>query len=148
MNFYNHDNSCYNHYDQGPNPFVTSLCEDVMHNDNFRTTRWTGSELQLTLMTIPCNSEIGLEIHCHTDQFLYIESGMGTMMMGKCKETLDYQCRVMSGTGIFVPKNTWHNLINTGCCPIKLFSIYAPPEHPHGTIHRTKSDSDRAESMQ
>lgn len=65
------------------------------------------------------------------------------MMMGECKNNLDYQCKVIPGAGIFVPANTWHNLVNTGCCPIKLFSVYAPPHHPHGTIHVTKADSDR-----
>ena len=146
MRFYNDYDSCYNQIDQGPYPFVTDLCQDTIQNNNFRTTRWTGMDLQLTLMTIPCNSEIGLEIHPDTDQFFYIESGNGIMMMGECKNNLDYQCKVIPGAGIFVPANTWHNLVNTGCCPIKLFSVYAPPHHPHGTIHVTKADSDREEN--
>lgn len=143
MRSYNNYDSCYNQRDQGPCPFVTNLCHDAMQNNNFRTARWTGFDLQLTLMSIPC--EIGLEIHYHNDQFLYIESGSGIMMMGQCKDNLDYQCKVSPGTGIFIPANTRHNLINTGDCPIKLFSVYAPPQHPHGTIHVTKADSDRAE---
>lgn len=143
MRYYNRYDSCYNQRDQGPYPFVTNICQDVMQNNNFRTARWTGYDLQLTLMCIPC--EIGLEIHHDNDQFLYIESGSGIMVMGQCKDNLDYKCKVSSGAGIFIPANTWHNLINTGDCPVKLFSIYAPPQHPHGTIHVTKEDSDRAE---
>ena len=148
MRSYNNYDSSNNQRDQGPDPFVTDICQNTIQNNNFRTTRWTGTDLQLTLMTIPCNSEIGLEIHHSNDQFLYIESGSGVMMMGQSKDNLDYQCKVAPGTGIFVPVNTWHNLINDGCHSIKLFSVYAPPHHPHGTIHVTKADSDREEEYQ
>lgn len=141
--YYNHGSCCTN-FDQGPNPFITNLCSNTIQNNNFRTALWTGMDLQLTLMSIPRHSEIGLEIHCDNDQFLYVESGLGNMMMGNCKEHLDYQCRVSTGSGIFIPANTWHNLINIGNCDLKLFSIYAPPQHPFGTIHRTKCDSDKA----
>ncbi len=146
MKSYNSDGSCCPKFDQGPNPFVTNLCKNTMNNNNFRAALWTGMDLQLTVMTIPCNSEIGLEIHCDHDQFLYIESGIGHMMMGSYKNCLDYQCKVTGGFGIFIPVNTWHNLINIGNCDLKLFSIYAPPQHPFGTIHHTKFDSDQAES--
>lgn len=140
-----HYNNYHNQIDEGPNPLVTNLRCNTMQNNNFRTAIWTGANLQLTLMTINQNSEIGLERHPNLDQFLYVESGSGLAMMGKCKCDLDYQCKVTSGSAIFIPANTWHNLINTGCRPLKLFSIYAPPQHPHGTVHRTKRDSDRNE---
>lgn len=136
--------SCFN-FDQGKHPFVTNLYNQTMQNDDFRKSLWTGCNLQLTLMTIAPHSEIGLEIHREHDQFLYIESGHGTVMMGDCKNCLDRQYHLSQGFGIFIPTNTWHNLINVGNCELKLFSIYAPLQHPFGTIHHTKCDADRAE---
>ena len=117
-----------------------------MSNDNFRTALWTGCDLQLTLMCIPPNSEIGLESHPDLEQFLYIESGQGIVVMGRHKECLNFKRQAFDNTAIIVPAGTWHNLINTGNCPIKLFSIYAPPQHPWGTIHKTKADADAAET--
>lgn len=132
-------------FDYGAKPFITNLKRDACANSNFRTARWTGSHLQLTLMCIPIGSEIGLEIHSDTDQFLYVESGNGLAMMGEQKECLDYQCSVSSQSAIFIPAGTWHNLKNMGNCDLKLFSVYAPPQHPFGTVHRHKVDSDHAE---
>lgn len=133
-----------NIYDCGDNPFVTNLKRETFFNNNFRTTRWTGANLQLTLMCIPPNSEIGLEMHPHLDQFLYIECGGGLMMMGNQKDYLKYQYNVSSQSAIIIPAGTWHNLKNNGCCDLKLFSIYAPPQHPFGTVHHTKFDSDNS----
>jgi mannose-6-phosphate isomerase-like protein (cupin superfamily) len=93
-------------------------------------------------MCIPPCGEIGLEIHPNVDQFLRLEEGRGIVMMGKCKERLDFQQKVCKDDAIFVPACTWHKLVNTGRTPIKLYSIYAPPNHPHGTVHRTKAESD------
>ena len=83
----NRQNNC---YDYGGKPFITDLAKDTYMNNNFRTARWTGDNLQLTLMCIPPCSEIGLEMHPSTDQFLYIEYGIGFAMMGKEKDCLDY----------------------------------------------------------
>lgn len=63
-------------------------------------------------------------------------------MMGKHKDRLDYRRKVSKDYAIFIPAGVWHNLVNTGRVPIKLYSIYAPPEHPHGTVHRTKEEAD------
>lgn len=131
-----------NLYDYGSKPFITNLKRDVCTNNNFRTARWTGTHLQLTLMCIPSGSEIGLEIHPDTDQFLYVESGNGLAMMGKQKECLDYQCSVSSQSAIFIPAGTWHNIKNMGSCNLKLFSIYAPPQHPFGTVDCRKPSDD------
>ena len=125
-------------YDYGNTPFITNMRRDVYQNRNFRTARWTGEHLQLTLMRIPKGSEIGLEKHPDVDQFLYIESGNGFAMMGSEKNTPDYCHHVSCGDGIFIPAGTWHNLKNIGYCDLKLFSIYAPPQHPFGTVHRYK----------
>lgn len=131
--------------DYGPKPFVTNIEEATKENNNFRTALWTGKHLQLTLMSIPVGGEIGLEIHPHLDQFIRIEEGEGIVMMGERKNCLDFRARVCEDFIFIIPAGTWHNLINTGKKPIKLYSIYAPPQHPHGTVHRTKADAEAAE---
>jgi mannose-6-phosphate isomerase-like protein (cupin superfamily) len=93
-------------------------------------------------MTIPVGSEIGLEMHSDVDQFLRLEQGQGLVMMGDREDCLNYRSNVSDDFAIFIPAGTWHNLLNTGTQPIKLYSIYAPPEHPPGTVHVTKADSD------
>lgn len=128
--------------DFGPEPFVTNIACASERNPFYRRTLWTGRHLQLTLMSIPPCGEIGLEVHPDDDQFLRIESGCGTVMMGANRERLAFQRPVGSGDAIFVPAGTWHNVVNTGKTPLKLYSIYAPPHHPHGTLHRTKEESD------
>ena len=134
--------------DYGPEPFITNINRDTINNQNFRTTLWTGEHLQLTLMSIPIGGEIGLEVHQDDDQFLRIESGSGVVMMGPDEKRLNYRSNVLPGFAIFIPAGTWHNLINTGTRPIKLYSIYAPPAHPHGTIHTTKEESDKAHEQE
>ena len=131
-----------NYMDRGPQPFITDICQAARDNPNYRTTLWTGKHLQLTLMCIPAGGEIGLEAHPNTDQFLRVESGSCLVMMGPQKNALQCRRRVQSGCAIFVPAGTWHNVVNTGRCPLKLSSIYAPPEHPHGTVHATKAVAD------
>jgi len=65
--------------------------------------------------------------------------------MGKTKDNLDMEKRIHSDSAIVVPAGTWHNIINTGNTPLKLYTIYAPPQHPFGTVHRTKADAMAAE---
>lgn len=128
--------------DYGPDPFVINIDRATMQNTNYRTALWTGCYLQLTLMSIPVNGEIGLEVHPDTDQFLRIESGNGLVMMGSSQDRLNYQRPVCSGFAIFVPAGTWHNIVNTGNQPLKIYTIYAPPHHPRGTIQATKAQAD------
>lgn len=90
-------------------------------------------------------NDIGLEVHPNVDQFLRIEEGQGLVKMGNSKDNLTFERRVSDNYAIIVPAGTWHNLINTGNTPIKLYTIYAPPEHPYGTVHRTKADAEAAE---
>lgn len=131
--------------DYGPEPFVVNIEEVTKNNNAFRTALWTGNHMQLTLMSIDVGSEIGLEIHPDVDQFLRIEEGQGLVKMGDRKDRLDIQERVHEDYAIIIPAGVWHNLINTGNRPLKLYSIYAPPQHPHGTVHRTKADAEAAE---
>ena len=130
--------------DSGPNPYVVDIEELTLENNNFRTTVWTGVNLQVTLMTIQPGDDIGLEVHEDHDQFLRIEQGLAEVQMGPTQlnlETWDAE----DDFAILVPAGTWHNVVNTGTQPLKLYSIYSPPEHPHGTIHETKEDAEAAE---
>ena len=129
--------------DYGPEPFVTNIDAATRQNPNYRTALWTGQYLQLTLMCIPPCGEIGLEVHPDTDQFLRIESGSGMTMMGPAKDRLNYQRPVCDGYAVFVPAGTWHNIINTGHSPLKIYTLYAPPHHPHGTVQATKAIADK-----
>lgn len=150
-NYDNYMNNYYNRYhstnanlirDYGPEPFVVNIEEITKANNTFRTALWTGEHLQLTLMNIPVGESIGLEIHPDTDQFLRLEQGEGLVQMGKDKNNLSFQKRVSNNFAFVVPAGTWHNLINIGNIPIKLYSIYAPPKHPRGTVHLTKADAE------
>ena len=134
--------------DVGPQPFVINIEAAAKQNSNYRTALWTGKHLQATLMSIPVGGDIGLEIHPDTDQFLRIEQGNGTIRMGTGKENLSFQTCVSSGSAIFIPAGIWHNLVNTGNIPLKLYTIYAPPHHPHGTVHKTKADALAAEHQE
>ena len=131
-----------NPVDFGPEPFVVNIARATQQNPFYRRTLWTGCHLQLTLMCIPPCGEIGLEVHPDNDQFLRLEEGQGIVMMGACRERLNFQRPVCQDDAIFVPAGTWHNVVNTGRTPLKLYAIYAPPHHPPGTVHRTKAESD------
>lgn len=131
--------------DCGPNPLVTNIARAAMQNTNYRTALWTGDYLQLTLMCIPAGGEIGLEVHPDTDQFLRIEAGNGMVTMGPSRDRIELHRPVCNGCAVFVPAGTWHNIVNTGCKPLKIYTIYAPPHHPHGTVQATKAEADMQE---
>lgn len=131
--------------DHGPGPFIVDIRKATIHNDTFRTALWTGSHLQLTLMTILPGEDIGLEVHPNVDQFLRIEEGQGLTQMGNRKDNLTLRQPVFDDFAIFVPAGTWHNITNTGNRPLKLYSIYAPPDHPWGTVHQTKAIAEAEE---
>jgi len=130
--------------DNGPNPYVVNIEELTVSNTNFRTASWTGSQLQMTLMAIDPGDDIGLEVHDDHDQFLRIEQGTAKVEMGPTETDLQ-EWSAEDDFAIFVPAGTWHNVTNTGDQPLKLYSIYAPPEHEHGTVHATKAEADAAE---
>ncbi|GAB3804534.1 hypothetical protein GCM10028868_32300 [Virgibacillus kimchii] len=96
-------------------------------------------------MSIGVGEDIGLEIHPDVDQFLRIEQGEALVQMGDTQNNLTYERRVTEDYAIMVPAGKWHNLTNTGNTPLKLYTIYAPPEHPFGTVHPTKEDAMAAE---
>ena len=131
--------------DYGPEPFAVNIEKVTRKNKYFRRALWTGHHLQVTLMSIEVGGDIGLEIHKDLDQFIRIEDGHGIVKMGDSKNRLDFQARVGKDYAFIIPAGTWHNLINTGSRPIKLYSIYAPPQHPRGTVHQTRAIADAAE---
>ncbi len=131
--------------DYGAQPFVLNIEEATLANDKFRVAKWTGNNLQMTLMTIQPGDDIGLEVHADHDQFLRVEQGLGLVQMGSAEDNLDYEQPVEDDYAIFVPAGMWHNVTNTSDQPLKLYSIYAPSEHPRGTIHNTKAEAEAAE---
>ena len=128
--------------DKGPSPYVANIDQESLQNQNYRTAIWTGEHLQMTLMCIPPCSDIGLELHNDVDQFIRIEQGKALAEMGIRKNQVDFRQNMYRGDGVFIPAGTWHNITNMGKTPLKLSVIYAPPNHPRGTVHRTKSDAE------
>ena len=145
MDRYMSNNQIQTMKDYGNKPLVINIDNAAKVNKNFRTALWTGEHLQVTLMSIPVGGDIGLEMHPNTDQFIRIERGYAYVMMGKRKENLDYQRRADANYAIIIPAGTWHNIKNIGNRPLKVYSIYAPPQHPFGTVHKTKQEAERAE---
>jgi len=126
--------------DYGKEPFVIDIRNVALSNNNFRIALWTGDHLQLTLMSINVGEDIGLEQHPNLDQMIRIEDGNGFVQMGDTKDNLNFQRLLTIGSVVIIPAGKWHNIINTGNRPLKLTSIYAPVQHPYGTIQRTKEE--------
>ncbi len=131
--------------DYGPQPFVFDMEAYTLENDLFRQAIWTGTYMQLTVMSIGPGEEIGLEMHDDVDQFIRVEAGKGIILMGDSEEDLDFQEELEDDFAAFIPAGKWHNVINTGDEPLKLYSIYAKPEHPFGTVHETYEEAMEAE---
>ena len=140
-----HNRNCGEHpeiRDYGCGPFIFNIHHATERNEKFRRTLWTGRDLQLTLMSIPVCGDIGVEMHTDVDQFIRVESGKAKVYMGSCRNDLREQGCVDGNYAILIPAGTWHNIVNVGKCPLKLYSLYAPPQHPFGTVHETKEDAE------
>ena len=112
----------------------------TLENDNFREVLFTGPNSQLVVMTLKPGEEIGQETHEGHDQFIRVEAGEGEAILG------GQQHRLGDGSAVVVPAGTQHNVINTSPSdPLRLYTIYSPPEHPDGTVHRTKQEADEYE---
>ncbi len=135
------ENNCFTH----DKPEIINIQNETTKNNYYRKEIWTGEHLQVTVMAIPPKGEIGLEIHNDTDQFLRIVQGVGSVYMGETKKDVKLIGYANPECAILIPANTWHNVVNEQNMPLKLYSIYAPPHHKKGTIHKTKFDSDLAE---
>ncbi len=131
--------------DYGTRPFVVNIDQATKRNNNYRTALWTGKHFQVTLMSINVGEDIGLEVHPTTDQFIRIEEGQGLVQMGDSRDHLDFQAMAYDDYAIMIPAGKWHNVTNTGSQPLKMYVIYAPPEHPFGTVHETKAMAMAAE---
>ncbi len=115
--------------------YVTNIEKDSLENDNFRKILYTGKNSQLVLMSLLPQEEIGEEIH-DVDQFLRVEKGSGVAVLNGVSHN------ITDGSIVLVPAGTKHNIVNTGTLPMKLYSLYMPPHHKDGTIHKTKSEAE------
>jgi mannose-6-phosphate isomerase-like protein (cupin superfamily) len=122
--------------------FVGPIEKLTLANSFFRRVLFTGKHEQLVVMCLKPGEEIGSEVHPHTDQFFRIEEGQAIFVFNG-KE----QHQVGNGEAVIVPAGTQHNVINASKTnALKLYTVYAPPNHPEGTIHKTKADADKAEA--
>ena len=121
---------------------IINVRNETLCNQNFRKEIWTGAGLQITVMSIPVGGEIGLEMHDDLDQFIKVESGLADVYMGERKQCVKQIGKINPNSAVVVPSGTWHNIINACGCPLKVYSVYAPPKHKVGTVHKSKLDSD------
>jgi mannose-6-phosphate isomerase-like protein (cupin superfamily) len=120
--------------------------EDVTNrNTTFRTVVFTGKHLQLTVMSLAVGENIGWEMHDNLDQFLRIESGTGTLKLGHSADEVAEEHAVSDDWAMIIPAGTWHDVVNGGDSELKLYSVYAPPDHPPDTVHVTKAEAQAAE---
>ena len=126
--------------------WVGDIEKETLDNETFRTVLFTGDHSQLTVMSLQAGEEIGLEAHDDRDQFIRIERGTAKLVMGPAKDQLDEEHTLEDDWAAIIPAGTWHNVVNVGDGPLKLYSLYSPAEHPDGTVHRTKAEADAAEA--
>jgi mannose-6-phosphate isomerase-like protein (cupin superfamily) len=116
--------------------FIGNIEDRTGHNTDFRRVLYTGPHLQLVLMSLDPGEEIGEEIHETTDQFFRVEEGEGEAVIdGRVMP-------VVSGAGLLIPARARHNIRNTGREPLKVYTLYAPPHHEDGTVHRTRAEAE------
>lgn len=118
--------------------FVGNIEEAAQANENFRKVLYTAKHTQLVLMALKPGEEIGEEVH-HLDQFFRVEKGEGKAILDGVEHV------ITDGTAIVVPEGAKHNIINTGKAPMKLYTLYSPPNHRDGVVHETKTEAERDE---
>jgi mannose-6-phosphate isomerase-like protein (cupin superfamily) len=117
--------------------YVENIEEATLANEDFRRVLYTGKNLQLVLMTLQPGEEIGEEVHEDIDQFFRVEEGQGTIYIdGNASQIEDDFAAI-------VPAGARHNVVNSGATPLKLYTLYGPPEHKHGTVHKDKVQAER-----
>ena len=122
--------------------FFSPIEKETTENGFFRKVLYTGKHLQLVVMCLQGGEEIGNEVHPDVDQFFRIEQGEARFVLDNTEEHL-----VHDGDAVVVPAGTWHNVINNSrTVPLKLYTVYTPPQHPAGTIHKNKAEADAAEA--
>ena len=121
--------------------FVTNIERATLKNDDFRRVLFTGPALQLVLMTLRPGEEIGEETHADHDQFIRVEEGTGRVELNGQGQTLQ------DGSAVVIPAGVRHNVINTsGDAPLKLYTLYSPPEHAPDAVHHTRAEAEAAEA--
>ncbi len=121
--------------------YVGPIEKATLNNSYFRQVLFTSKHSQLVVMCLQPGEEIGKEAHSNVDQFFRIENGKAKFIFGEKEERL-----VGDGDAVVVPAGTYHNVINMSSVkPLKLYTIYAPPAHPDGTVHKTKAEAAAAE---
>jgi mannose-6-phosphate isomerase-like protein (cupin superfamily) len=119
--------------------YQADLKDAAKDSDDFRRVLFTGTHSQLVIMALPPREEIGEEVH-DVDQILYAVEGEGEAFLDGRRKSFE------KGDVVAVPAGTRHNIRNTGKKPLKLFTVYAPPQHPAGTVHHTRADAAAAEA--
>jgi mannose-6-phosphate isomerase-like protein (cupin superfamily) len=120
--------------------YVTNIEQRTLENEHFREVLFTAPHSQLVVMTLQPGEEIGMERHEDGDQFVRVEAGEGEAVLDGRRHTL------RDGSAVVVPAGVEHNFVNTSKSqPLRLYTIYSPPAHPDGTIHRTKAEADEYE---
>ncbi len=115
--------------------FVTNIEKDTLENENFRKVLYTSNYSQLVVMSIEPGDDIGMEVH-GLDQFIRIEQGKGKAILN------GQEYEIEDNWAVVIPAGVEHNIVNTGDEPLKLYTIYSPPEHKDGTVHKTKADAE------
>jgi mannose-6-phosphate isomerase-like protein (cupin superfamily) len=115
--------------------FVQDIEDLSVKNDDFRRVIYTAKHCQLVLMALKPKEEIGAEVH-KLDQFFRVEEGAGEAVLGGVRTA------IRAGFAVVVPAGTKHNIINTGSVPLKLYTLYAPPNHRDGVVHHTREDAE------
>ena len=122
--------------------FFGSIESLTLKNDYFREVLFTGKHCQLVVMCLQPGEEIGNEVHADVDQFFRVESGEAKFVLNGAEEFIAH-----GSDAAVVPAGTHHNVINTSKTdPLKLYTVYSPPNHPDGTVHKTKADAEAAEA--
>lgn len=116
--------------------YVSNIDDETIHNSNYRAVLHTGSNMQLVVMMLKAGEEIGEEVHDTHDQFFRIEQGKAKAILNGEESELNVD------DVLIVPAGTKHNVINIGDGELKLYTIYAPPQHPEGTVQATKPEND------
>ena len=119
--------------------FIGDIEDLTEENTDFRRVLYTGANLQLVLMSLEPGEEIGEEVHEDRDQFFRVEEGEGEVWIDGTRSG------IKDDDAILVPAGARHNIVNTGDEPLRFYTLYAPPEHRDGTVHRTKAEADAAE---
>ncbi len=127
--------------DKGKNPFVLDIEKETLENENYRKAKWTGEYMQMVFMSLKPGEIIDLEVHNNHDQFIRIEQGEAKVIMGKTKDELTFKETIYDDWAAFIPGGYWHKIKNIGDVDLKLYTIYAPPEHAPGTINKTYKEA-------